>query len=302
MSFRVRRSIGPALPEVDDLDHRASVSVEEVSRVYEPYRVRRIHRAMRIFGGLGVGLGEQVDDDDDDVNDGNDDDFFDEMEDVVERPKDQIVALHEVSFTAAGGSCVALVGPSGSGKSTLMNIVAGVAPPSSGRVIVHGLVGPILGSTAGLYPQYGKLGKALPTLGAFLHIPPRLIRHHLDEIFEFLGRPDLRPKLTSSVPGKVLREVLFATMLVFGADIVLIDLPMPGKEFGERVRERLTAIKASGGLVMIATPNVESVAWIADRVITLKKGSVAHDEPIGAALERVRTEQAVEADADVTSV
>jgi ATP-binding cassette subfamily C protein len=47
-------------------------------------------------------------------------------------------ALHDVSFSIAAGESVALVGPSGSGKSTLADILLGLLPPASGRVLVDG--------------------------------------------------------------------------------------------------------------------------------------------------------------------
>jgi len=47
-------------------------------------------------------------------------------------------AIDEISLAVAAGSFVAIVGPSGCGKSTLLNVVAGLLPPSSGRVRVAG--------------------------------------------------------------------------------------------------------------------------------------------------------------------
>ncbi|WP_329128774.1 ABC transporter transmembrane domain-containing protein [Streptomyces sp. NBC_01476] len=46
--------------------------------------------------------------------------------------------LHGVSLRLARGEHVTLVGASGAGKSTLARIVAGVHPPTAGRVTVHG--------------------------------------------------------------------------------------------------------------------------------------------------------------------
>jgi energy-coupling factor transport system ATP-binding protein len=49
------------------------------------------------------------------------------------------VALDRVSLEMAPGECLAIVGVSGSGKSTLARILAGLTPPSSGRVLLDGL-------------------------------------------------------------------------------------------------------------------------------------------------------------------
>lgn len=47
--------------------------------------------------------------------------------------------LEPASFKLEAGTSTALVGASGSGKSTLMNVVAGLLPAASGRLLINGL-------------------------------------------------------------------------------------------------------------------------------------------------------------------
>lgn len=46
--------------------------------------------------------------------------------------------LHDISFSAPGGSVVAIVGPTGSGKTTLMNLLARFYDPQQGRIEIDG--------------------------------------------------------------------------------------------------------------------------------------------------------------------
>ena len=57
---------------------------------------------------------------------------------VYGKGENQVTALDHVSLTIDKGEFTAIIGSSGSGKSTLLHTIAGVDPPSSGKIFLDG--------------------------------------------------------------------------------------------------------------------------------------------------------------------
>lgn len=49
---------------------------------------------------------------------------------------DELIALHDISFTIAAGAAVGVVGKSAAGKSTLVKLASGLEQPASGEILV----------------------------------------------------------------------------------------------------------------------------------------------------------------------
>jgi putative ABC transport system ATP-binding protein len=63
-----------------------------------------------------------------------------EFQDVVKEfgaGDTKVRAVRHLSFTCPRGAFWAIMGPSGSGKSTLLHLIAGLTPPTSGRLLVE---------------------------------------------------------------------------------------------------------------------------------------------------------------------
>jgi len=50
----------------------------------------------------------------------------------------QIVVADNLSFSVSSSECLGIIGPNGAGKTTLFNAIAGMVPPTSGRIMFDG--------------------------------------------------------------------------------------------------------------------------------------------------------------------
>lgn len=88
-----------------------------------------------------------------------------ELEDVsFQYPGSERMALAHVSLKVGHGDTVAIVGENGSGKTTLVRILAGIYPPSEGRVLYNGRPMDALGrdsvhkGMSAVFQNFGKYG------------------------------------------------------------------------------------------------------------------------------------------------
>ncbi|MFI0728402.1 ABC transporter ATP-binding protein [Streptomyces sp. NPDC021225] len=150
-------------------------------------------------------------------------------------------ALTGLDFTAPVGSATAVIGPSGSGKTTLLRVLAGLHPPTSGRLTLDGQT---LAATARrrtreqqrriqLVPQ-NPLASLNPrrTIGHQLSRPLRLhtsltAREIPEQIAQLLQQVELPAGFANRYPGELSggqrQRVSIARALAAGPDILLCD-------------------------------------------------------------------------------
>ena len=62
-------------------------------------------------------------------------------------------AIKDLSLKLTPGDRLGISGPNGSGKSSLLRVIAGVQPPSRGKLTVEGRVGSMLSISSGFHGQ-----------------------------------------------------------------------------------------------------------------------------------------------------
>ncbi len=138
----------------------------------------------------------------------------------------------------AGQPVAALFGPSGCGKSTTLALIAGLAAPDDGRIVLDGV--PLVDTSVrtsvppesrafGLVAQDGLLFPHL-TVASNLAYAKRRNRGrphaHLDEIVDVLELAPLLPRATHALSGGERQRVALARALVSGPRLLLLDEPV----------------------------------------------------------------------------
>jgi len=184
-------------------------------------------------------------------------------------------ALRDIAFTLEKGETLGLVGPNGCGKSTLLQIVAGILPPTSGRIVTRGRIAALLELGAGFNPEFSgrenvylngeimglsraQIDKAFPSIEAFA------------EIGEFIERP---VKEYSS--GMYVR-LAFSTAIHVDPEILIVDeaLAVGDAVFANRCVRKFQELRERKITVLFVSHDLGLVKQLSDRAILLLNGRI----------------------------
>ena len=193
---------------------------------------------------------------------------------------DEVEALRGVSVTVNRHEFVSVIGPSGCGKSSVLRIVAGLARPSSGEILVEGrrVTGP--GADRGMVFQEYALFPWKTTLGnvefglRLKGVPrperERTARHYID----LVGLGGFEDKYPRQLSGGMRQRAAVARALANQPAVLLMDEPFAAVDALTRLRlqEELTQIwQRERMTVLFVTHSIDEAIFLADRVIALSK-------------------------------
>jgi len=221
-------------------------------------------------------------------------------EHVVKRAKGtdryrQLWALRGVSFRIQPGEVFGVVGPNGAGKSTLMKVLARVLPPSRGRVIVRGIVAPLIELGSGFNPELTAYENVI-LYGTFLQRDPAYMRERAPHIAEWAGLTEFMDVPTRTYSSGMQARLAFAVATDVKPEILLVDevLSVGDQQFRVKSRERIQSLIQGGTSVVLVSHNLDVVARLADRALWLDHGEAIKIGPAEEVIESYAEEASPE--------
>ncbi len=193
----------------------------------------------------------------------------------------EVKAVRDVSFEVPHGTVLGIVGVNGAGKSTLMRTVAGILPPSEGRVEVHGRVSTLLALGVGFNSDLsGRENVMLGGLAAGLTREELAAKY--DEIAEFAELGDVMDLAMRTYSSGMYGRLAFSVAVNMDPDILLIDeaLSVGDARFKRKSFDKMRELCAQAGTIFIVSHALRSIRRLCTDVIWLHEGQVAmRDDP-----------------------
>lgn len=197
-----------------------------------------------------------------------------------------LLVLDDVSFDVEEQEFVAILGPSGCGKTTLLRMLAGMARPEQGRVVVLGqeIRGPGP-ERAMVFQDYALLpwADALTNVAFGLKLrgvgkEQRLARAR--ELLQLVGLKGFERSLPKQLSGGMQQRIGLARALAVEPQILLMDEPFGSLDEISRRDMQLELLRIWGQnrkTAVFVTHSVDEAVFLSDRIVVMsaRPGRVA---------------------------
>ena len=187
----------------------------------------------------------------------------------------EIEAVKNVSFDVKHGTVLGIIGHNGAGKSTLLRSVAGILPPTSGRIEVNGRISTLLALGVGFNAQLtGRENVVLGGLAAGLTRAE--VEEKYQEIADFaeLGEFIEMPMRTYS--SGMFSRLAFSVAVHMDPDVLLIDeaLSAGDARFKRKANAKMQELVGKARTMFLVSHALGTVKEICNDAIWLDHGKL----------------------------
>lgn len=212
----------------------------------------------------------------------------------------EVKAVRDVSFEVPRGTVLGVIGANGAGKSTLVRAMAGILPPTRGRIEVHGRVSTLLALGVGFDRKL--TGRQNVVLGG---LAAGLSREHLaekyEEIVEFAELEEFMDMPMRTYSAGMYGRLAFSVAVNMEPDILLIDeaLSVGDAHFRRKSFDKMRELCGQAHTIVLVSHGMGALRQLADEVLWLDKGQMRHYGRPGEVIREYKKFMRVEDDDEV---
>ncbi|MGW7081081.1 ABC transporter ATP-binding protein [Streptomyces sp. NPDC054866] len=214
---------------------------------------------------------------------------------LVDSLSTEAETVRAVSLSVRAGEIVGIAGVAGNGQSELVEAIAGLRPPSSGRVTLSGqditdasAAGRRAAGLAYVPEDRVAVGTApaatiAENLAMGHHrghglLRPSWLREHARVLIERFGIKAASSRHTAgSLSGGNLQKLVIGRELAHDSPLLIVEQPTRGVDIGaiQTIHDQLIAHRDAGHAILLVSAELSEIRGLSDRVLVMYEGRVA---------------------------
>ncbi len=194
--------------------------------------------------------------------------------------------LQNINLEVKKGERIGVIGANGGGKSTLLRLLAGIYPPTTGKIDVRANAKGLFDISYGMMPDATGL-ENIYLRGLQMGLSMKEIRSMVTEVVEFSGLEQYINLPQNTYSAGMRLRLAFSISTSIRPDILLLDewIGAGDADFRKKVASRLKELMDNSKVLFLASHNNNIISQFCNRCIVLEKGKITFDGPVGEALE-----------------
>jgi ABC-type polysaccharide/polyol phosphate transport system ATPase subunit len=183
-------------------------------------------------------------------------------------------AVCNLNFEVNKGEILGIVGRNGSGKSTLLKLLAGILPPTNGKVKVNGNIAPLIHLGAGFNPELtGRENIVL--FGVLLGNSRRLMYENVESIASWAMLTESIDLPVRTYSTGMMAKLGFAIATFQPAELLIVDevLSVGDSSFQAKSLERIENLMSEGEATILVSHDLQLIEEKATKVLWLENGN-----------------------------
>lgn len=209
-------------------------------------------------------------------------------------------AVDGISFSIEEGEIFGLLGPNGAGKTTTINMLTGLAKPSSGSIYFFGqdytfqikkaqhLMG-IVPDENNLYPELTGF-ENLCFCGALYGMRKKEREEKAEELLEIFGLSEAKDKKFAAYSRGMKRRLTIACGIIHNPPIIFLDEPTTGIDVSSarQIRRLLMEMNKKGTTIFLTTHYIEEAERLCSRVAFIVNGKIIRIDSVNELIRPVK--------------
>ncbi len=189
--------------------------------------------------------------------------------------KEEFWALRDINIHINKGEVIGFVGSNGAGKSTLLKIVSGVMKPTKGKVVVNGVISPMIELGAGFDAELTARENIFLN-AAILGYSEKIIKDKFQEIVDFSELHDFLDVPIKNFSSGMTARLAFSIATIVEPEILIVDeiLSVGDINFQEKSKRKMQQMIGGGTTVLFVSHSLDAIKNICTKAVWLEQGLV----------------------------